>query len=102
MKQVSDPGAGMNGRLGKRISRRELLQGSLTAGGTLLLGFDKVAWSEPLQDAAGDLAASGRHLGLVGFSQEAPGPMETALGEGLDGRMYTDLSRLTPQTAVTT
>jgi hypothetical protein len=27
--------------------------------------------------------------------------METAIGEGLDGRMYTDLSRLTPQTTVT-
>jgi DMSO/TMAO reductase YedYZ molybdopterin-dependent catalytic subunit len=101
MKQVSDLGVGMSRRVGKRISRRELLQGSFVAGGTLLLGFDKVAWSKPLQDAARDPLAGGRQLGVVGFSQEAPVPMETAFGEGLDGRMYTDLSRLTPQTAVT-
>jgi hypothetical protein len=36
----------------------------------------------------------GRRVGIVGFSQEAPVPMETAFGDGLDGRMYTDLSRL--------
>jgi DMSO/TMAO reductase YedYZ molybdopterin-dependent catalytic subunit len=85
----------------KKISRRELLQGSLLAGGTFLLGFDKVAWPKPLQDVAKDPLAGGKQLGVLGFSQEVPVPMETAFGDGLDGRMYTDLSRLTPQAAVT-
>jgi DMSO/TMAO reductase YedYZ molybdopterin-dependent catalytic subunit len=85
----------------KNLSRRELLQGSLLAGGTLLLGFDKVAWPKPSQDVAKGPLAGGKQLGGVGFSQELPVPMETAFGDGLDGRMYTDLSKLTPQTVVT-
>jgi DMSO/TMAO reductase YedYZ molybdopterin-dependent catalytic subunit len=91
----------MSRRLRKKISRRELLQESFVAGGTLLLGFDKVAWPRLLQVGAKEPFAADRELGVVGFSQEAQVPMKTAFGDGLDGRMYTDLSQLTPQTAVT-
>jgi DMSO/TMAO reductase YedYZ molybdopterin-dependent catalytic subunit len=87
--------------LREKLDRRELLRGTLLASGALLLGFEKVAWPKTLQDTAKDPFAGGKQLGGVGFSEEVPVPMETAFGEGLDGRMYTDLSRLTPQTAVT-
>lgn len=85
----------------KKIGRRELLRGSLVAGGTLLLGFDEVAWPKPLQEGAKNPLAGGKQLGVVKFSQEARVPLETAFGDGLDGRMYTDLSSLSPQTAIT-
>jgi DMSO/TMAO reductase YedYZ molybdopterin-dependent catalytic subunit len=91
----------MNSSLGKRIGRRELLQGSLIAGGALVLGFNEVGWSKSPQVPVKDPFAGGRQIGVVGFSQEAPVPMEVAFGDGLDGRRYTDLSRLTPQNAVT-
>ena len=91
----------MNRPIEERISRRKLLRGSIVAGGALLLGFDKMAWPKSAQLGVKDPLAGGRRVGLVGFSQEAPVPMETAFGDGLDGRMYTDLSRLTPQNVVT-
>jgi DMSO/TMAO reductase YedYZ molybdopterin-dependent catalytic subunit len=90
----------MNRRVEKRISRRELL-GSVIAGGTLLLGFEESAWAALAQVAAKNPFASGRQIGVVEFSNEAPVAMESALGEGLDGRMYTDLSRLTPEAPIT-
>src|ERR1700756_2211897 len=90
----------MNRRVEKRISRRELL-GSLVAGGTLLLGFEELAWARLTQAGAKNSFARGKQIGVVEFSHEAPVAMETPLGEGLDGRMYTDLSRLTPEAPIT-
>jgi DMSO/TMAO reductase YedYZ molybdopterin-dependent catalytic subunit len=90
----------MNRRVEKRISRRELL-GSVIAGGTLLLGFEESAWAALAQVAAKNPFAKGRQIGVVEFSNEALVAMESALGEGLDGRMYTDLSRLTPEAPIT-
>jgi DMSO/TMAO reductase YedYZ molybdopterin-dependent catalytic subunit len=97
----TNPDAGMNRHIGKRISRRELLQASFVAGGTLLLGFEELAWATLTQAGARNSFARGRPIGVIEFSHEAPVAMETALGDGLDGRMYTDLSRLTPETAIT-
>jgi DMSO/TMAO reductase YedYZ molybdopterin-dependent catalytic subunit len=85
----------------RRLSRRGLLRGSLIAGGTLLFGFESVAWPNLLQLSAKGLQASGKKLGVVDFSGEAPVPMETAFGDGLDGRMYTDLAALTQERQVT-
>ena len=96
----TNPDAGMSRRIGKKISRRELL-GSLIAGGTLLAGFEELAWATLAQVGAKNPFATGRQIGVVEFSHEAPVAMETALGEGLDGRMYTDLSRLTPEAPIT-
>jgi DMSO/TMAO reductase YedYZ molybdopterin-dependent catalytic subunit len=98
---MSNPGVDMTRGFRKKMSRRELLQGSLVAGGTLLLGFDKVAWPKTLQEAVKNGPGVGKQLGLVEFSKEAPVPMESTLGDELDGRMYTDLSKLSLQTAVT-
>lgn len=80
--------------------RRKLLQGLLVAGGALLAGFDKLAWSKSLGSPGLDPIAEGKELGVVDFVGEAPVPMEKVFGAGLDGRMYTDLSKLTPQDRV--
>ena len=75
--------------------------GSLVACGTLLLGFEELAWARLVAQAeVKNSFAGGRQIGVVEFSHEAPLAMETALGEGLDGRMYTDLSRLTPEAPI--
>jgi DMSO/TMAO reductase YedYZ molybdopterin-dependent catalytic subunit len=83
------------------FSRKRFLRGSLAAGGALLVGFDKLVWPRPFQGSGTDSSASGKQIGVVDFSGEAPVPMETAFGVELDGRMYTDLSKLSAQNVVT-
>jgi DMSO/TMAO reductase YedYZ molybdopterin-dependent catalytic subunit len=84
-----------------RMGRRKLLQRALVAGGALLVRFDNVAWPRTLEDPANNPFADGKQLGAIPFTEEARVPMETALGAELDGRLYTDLSTLTPQNRVT-
>jgi DMSO/TMAO reductase YedYZ molybdopterin-dependent catalytic subunit len=86
---------------GRSLSRRELLQSSLIAGGALLVGFEKIAWPKPLQNRTLDPFRGGKKLGTVPFSKEASVSMEALLGAELDGRLYTDLSTLNPKNAVT-
>src|SRR5260370_15290616 len=83
------------------FSRRHFLRGSLAAVGMLLVGFDKVAWPNPSKGPANDPCAAGKKIGAIDFSGEAPVPMETAFGVGLDGRMYADLSKLSAQILIT-
>lgn len=91
----------MSGRSRRKISRRELLQGSLVAGGTLLLGFESLAFARCLPSRVDPSFQGGKPLGIVPFSEESRAEMETPLGAELDGRLYTDLSKLTPQSAIT-
>lgn len=91
----------MSEQLRGSISRRDLLRGSLVAGGTLLLGFDSLVWPGGWNGPKTTAAVEGELLGTVEFSGEAQVPMETVLGAGLDGRKYTDLGKLTARTAVT-
>jgi DMSO/TMAO reductase YedYZ molybdopterin-dependent catalytic subunit len=72
------------------------------AGGALLSGFEKIAWPKCIPRLAQDSVTAGKKLGIVDFSGEAPVPVETPFGEGLDGRMYTNLAKLTPEQRVTT
>src|SRR5688500_7672568 len=44
--------------------------------------------------------AGGEYLGNVPFAYE-DGPLEIAFGEGLNGRLYTDLAKLEPDALVT-
>jgi DMSO/TMAO reductase YedYZ molybdopterin-dependent catalytic subunit len=83
------------------IGRRELLRGSILTGGVLLSGFDKLRWTEfaPTQDA--DPFRGGTQLGVVGFSDEGRAPLDEAIGAELDGRLFTDLSKLKPENSVT-
>jgi DMSO/TMAO reductase YedYZ molybdopterin-dependent catalytic subunit len=86
---------------GRKVSRRELLRRAVVAGGALLVGFEHMAWSRPIQEIGNDPFSKGKLLGTIAFTGEAKVPMETALGAELDGRMYTDLSALSPENRVT-
>jgi DMSO/TMAO reductase YedYZ molybdopterin-dependent catalytic subunit len=85
----------------RKVSRRELLRGAVVAGGALLVGIEKMAWPRAIQESTTDAFAKGKLLGTIAFAGEAKVPMETALGAELDGRMYTDLSALSPENRVT-
>jgi DMSO/TMAO reductase YedYZ molybdopterin-dependent catalytic subunit len=86
-----------------KLTRRELLRGSLIAGGTLLAGLDQLAWGQATARLAGegpkDPFFGGEKIGNVEFSGEIPIEMDVKIGEELDGRLYTDLSVLTPERA---
>src|SRR6267154_491871 len=43
-----------------------------------------------------DAFSSGRQLGVMDFVHPRPLEMDTAQGSELDGRLYTDLSKLSP------
>jgi DMSO/TMAO reductase YedYZ molybdopterin-dependent catalytic subunit len=67
----------------------------------LLLGFDEIGWPKPPHPQQKDPFAGGKQLGLANFIHEGRVETETALGTELDGRLYTDLSKLSSQNPVT-
>jgi DMSO/TMAO reductase YedYZ molybdopterin-dependent catalytic subunit len=85
----------------RKVGRRELLRGAVVAGGALLVGFEKMAWPRLILGSTNDPFAKGKLVGTVAFTGEAKVSMETPLGAELDGRMYTDLSALSPDNRVT-
>ena len=65
-------------------------------------GFNHFRLPGPLLHRIADAPGSGSFLGLVPFSGEGRPPMGELIGSELDGRLFTDLSTLTPQNPVTT
>jgi hypothetical protein len=84
-----------------KLTRRDFLQRSLIAGGTVLFGFDRMSWLQPSKAADKDLFQGGKQVGIVDFVGESPSPLDTVLGAELDGRLYTDVSSMTPENLVT-
>jgi DMSO/TMAO reductase YedYZ molybdopterin-dependent catalytic subunit len=66
----------------------------------MLIGFDKVRWPGAAEYQGTKTSPAGKMVGVVEFSGEASEPMDKAFGTELDGRLYTDLSRLTAENAV--
>src|SRR5437016_8117079 len=97
----------MTAELRPKLTRRDLLKASLIAGGARILGLDKLAGAprpkgmKPSQSQSQDAFLGGKQLGLVDFAGEPSVPLDTPLGAELDGRLFTDLSRLTPEEPVT-
>jgi DMSO/TMAO reductase YedYZ molybdopterin-dependent catalytic subunit len=85
----------------KKLTRREMLKTSLAAGGATLLGFGDLRLPALGRGARGEAAPEGRYLELIEFVGEGLIPMETPMGAGLDGRLYTDLSSVTPDHPIT-
>ena len=94
--RIIDPCVGMTDCFKNKLNRRELLQVSALAAGALT-GFNKIRRPELYQNGEAQLFRGGRKLGVIDFTEEVPVPMGKAFGTELDGRMYTDLSRLTPE-----
>src|SRR5579862_3027244 len=84
----------------KSLPRRAFLKGSLIAGGISLVGFRDLALPSLLGNPQTNRFENGQILGLIEFVGEAPIPLDTAMGAGLDGRLYTDLSRIGPSNSV--
>lgn len=84
-----------------KLSRRELLRGSLLASGAVLAGFERLPAMNLGQSAQADRFRDGKMLGTVDFTEEARVPLGKAFGEELDGRMYADLSKVTQENQVT-
>jgi DMSO/TMAO reductase YedYZ molybdopterin-dependent catalytic subunit len=97
------------------LARRRFLQSGLELGGALLLGACSGSGSSSPDDAPGspmpspsppvggcpDPFAGGEQLGIAPFMGESERPLEQAFGSGLDGRLFTDLSKLAPTNLVT-
>jgi DMSO/TMAO reductase YedYZ molybdopterin-dependent catalytic subunit len=79
-----------------RSTRRDMLKTSLTASGLALVGFHEMLLPAFCKDVRRDALQGGQYLGLIEFIQEGLVPMETPMGAGLDGRLYTDLSAVGP------
>ncbi len=77
------------------LDRRALLRESFLSGGLLIAGFDTIRWTDFLETLDADHFRGGIQLGVVDFSDEGSAPMEQELGSELDGRLFTDLSKLT-------
>jgi DMSO/TMAO reductase YedYZ molybdopterin-dependent catalytic subunit len=84
-----------------KVTRREMLKTSLAAGGATLLGFGDLRLPALGKGARGGAGPEGRYLSLIEFVGEGVIPMETPMGAGLDGRLYTDLSSVTPDRPIT-
>lgn len=99
------------------IARRRFLQNGLGLSGALLLGACGGSGSSsnpspsptptpaptpsPTASECPDDFAGGQQLGVASFVGESTRPLEQAFDSGLDGRMFTDLSRLGPTNLVT-
>jgi DMSO/TMAO reductase YedYZ molybdopterin-dependent catalytic subunit len=70
------------------------------AGGGICFGLDKILLPAPLLAQTRNSFAGGEMLGVVPFAREGRPPMDTPIGEELDGRLYTDLSAITPEQPV--
>jgi len=81
--------------------RREFLRASLLGSGTLLLGFDKLSGFARPQNERDNPFRGGKQLGILEFTGESQAPLDTIIGAGLDGRLFSDLSRLSPEQLVT-
>jgi len=84
-----------------RISRRELLSALSLAGGGICIGLDRILLPAPVFGQSRNTFAEGEMLEVVPFAREGAPPVDTAIGEELDGRLYTDLYALSPENPLT-
>jgi DMSO/TMAO reductase YedYZ molybdopterin-dependent catalytic subunit len=73
----------------------------MLSSGAVLMGFGSVALPVFPQADRADALADDKQVGTVDFIHEGPVPLDSVVGTELDGRLYTDLSTLSPQNLVT-
>lgn len=83
-----------------KLTRREMLRTWLAAGGVVLAGFHELRLPAFCTDVKEGAFRGGRYLGPIEFLGEGRIPMDTLMDEGLDGRLYTDLSSISPDRPV--
>lgn len=85
----------------ERPNRRDFVRIFLLGSGALLIGFDKVSGLARNLNDGRDPFQGGKQLGILEFSEESRAPLDTVIGSGLDGRLFSDLSTLDPERLVT-
>jgi DMSO/TMAO reductase YedYZ molybdopterin-dependent catalytic subunit len=85
----------------RTISRRDLLRQSLVSAAVASACFRRLHRLDLQQIPDSESFRGGIQLGVVAFSGEGRPPMDEAIGEELDGRLFTDLSKLTPENPIT-
>ena len=97
----------------RSIARRRFLQNGLELGGALLLGScggggggesgspTPSPTPPPTPSDCPNQFAGGQQLGVAAFVGESERPLEQAFDSGLDGRLFTDLSKLSATNLVT-
>lgn len=95
-------------RVGVRVTdlrakslRRDFLRASVLGSGALLVGFDWARALVPHQRTDDDPFPGGKQLGVLEFAGESRTPTDTLFGEGLDARLYSNLTTLTAEHPVT-
>jgi len=83
------------------LTRRSLLKGSLLSGSLFSFDFVGAIWPSSLRTQQKDPSRGGKLLGTLDFIEESPVPLDIAQGSELDGRLYSDLSRLEPDNPIT-
>lgn len=83
------------------LSRRALLKASLFSGSAFFFDFAGVAWPRSLRTQQKDPFPNGKLLGTLDFIDESPAPLDMVEGSELDGRLYSDLSKLAPENPIT-
>ena len=71
------------------------------AGGAICIGLDRILLPIASLGQTLNSFAGGEMLGIMPFAREGAVPMDTAVGEELDGRLYTDLTSATPEEPIT-
>jgi DMSO/TMAO reductase YedYZ molybdopterin-dependent catalytic subunit len=85
----------------KRLGRRRLLLGASIAGAALVCDFERLLWPESIESQDAKTSVSGKMVGVVEFSGEPRVPMGEAFGAELDGRLYTDMLKLSAEKPIT-
>jgi DMSO/TMAO reductase YedYZ molybdopterin-dependent catalytic subunit len=84
------------------VSRRDLLRAATRiAGGAVLIGCDVFGSALLTPASAAESLKGGKLVENVPFTGEGHDPVDTAFGLGLDGRLFTDLSALSPESLIT-
>lgn len=101
MARFLNPRAGVMDSFAAKQDRRRFLRVSLLGSGALLLRFDKLGGLAPPQNEQADPLRGGKQLGILAFTGESREPLDALIGAGLDARLFSDLSALSPEQLVT-
>lgn len=86
------------------LTRRDFAKRGMMCGGAVLVGLERALWPisklAGLQDRSKHPISGGKQLGVVDFVNPRSLEMDAAQGTELDGRLYTDLSKLSLQEPV--
>lgn len=91
----------MNTENTSHVTRRTLLRQSLLCASTWICDYHPLRFPGALLRQSDDAHRKDSMLGLVPFSDEGHPPMGEPIGVELDGRLFTDLSTLTPENPTT-